>query len=177
MTKVFLASFLLLARIAISSDATTQQVKPQHVRNFGEVDQTVWRGGAPTDEALRELKSLGVSTVVDLRQEGPGRQHERELVEQLGMRYQHVPLRSTTAPTQDEIKQILGFLLGQPSGKVYVHCLRGKDRTGTVIACYRIQHDGWDNQRALEEAKSYGMSSLEWKMQAFIRHFTPLTLP
>ena len=30
-------------------------------------------------------------------------------------------------------------------GPIFVHCRRGKDRTGTVIACYRIQHDGWAN--------------------------------
>ena len=176
MTKVFLASVLLLARIASSAEITAP-VKAEHVRNFGQVDETVLRGGEPTGEALKELKSLGVATVLDLRQDGPGRDREKQLVEQLGMHYQHVPLRSTTAPTPAEIKEILTFLVGQPTGKVYVHCLRGKDRTGTVIACYRIQHSGWDNLHALAEAKSYGMSSFEWKMQAFIRNFAPLKLP
>lgn len=176
MTKVFLASLLLLARAAISAEITAP-VRAEHVRNFGQVDDTVFRGGEPTDEALKELKNLGVAAVLDLRQDGPGREREKQVVEQLGMHYQHVPLRSTTAPTQAEIREILTFLVGQPTGKVYVHCLRGKDRTGTVIACYRIQRSGWDNLRALAEAKSYGMSSFEWKMQAFIRNFTPLKLP
>jgi hypothetical protein len=45
-----------------------------------------------------------------------------------------------------------------------------------VIACYRIQHDGWDNRRALAEARDYGMSHLEVAMQSFILHFTPLNL-
>jgi protein tyrosine/serine phosphatase len=60
---------------------------------------------------------------------------------------------------------------------VFVHCRRGKDRTGTVIACYRIQHDGWDNRHALEEAKEHGMSSFERAMRAYILSFKPQTVP
>ena len=175
MTKLFLAAVLLLAQIAAADELA--QLKPQHVRNFGQVNQNVLRGGMPTDEALQELKSLGVSMILDLRQDGPGSLHEKDLAEHLGIRYEHLPLRSTTAPTQEEIKRALALLLSQTSGKVYVHCLRGKDRTGTVVACYRIQHDGWNSEKALAEAKSYGMSSLEWGMQSFIRSFTPVKLP
>jgi protein tyrosine/serine phosphatase len=61
------------------------------------------------------------------------------------------------------------------SDPVFVHCRRGKDRTGTVIACYRIQHDGWTNIHALEEAKSHGMSFAERSMRAYILHFKPFT--
>ena len=35
----------------------------------------------------------------------------------------------------------------------YIHCLHGKDRTGTAAALYRIKHDNWDVDKALEEAK------------------------
>jgi tyrosine-protein phosphatase SIW14 len=173
MTKAFLSTWLLLASIATAADVP----QPQHVRNFGQVNDHLLRGATPSEEALRELKALGVSMILDLRQDGPGRDHEQQLAQQLGMRYTHLPLRSVGAPTPAEIEQALSLLLQQTSAKIYVHCMRGKDRTGTVIACYRIQHDGWDNRRALNEAKGFGMSSLEWAMQSFILHFTPVTLP
>ena len=170
MIRVVLASFLLLTKVAIGADA------PQHVRNFGQVSETLFRGGMPTDSALHELKALGVGLVIDLREEGNARQEEKRRVEELGLRYAHVPMRSLEAPRQSDIQQVLSLILQESSAKVYVHCLRGKDRTGTVIACYRIQHDGWDNRRALAEAKYYGMSRLEVAMQSFILHFTPLNL-
>jgi tyrosine-protein phosphatase SIW14 len=176
MTKILVGAFFLFTTLG-AADEVAQLKPPEHVRNFGQVDQNILRGGMPTDEALQELKNFGVKMILDLRQDGPASLHEKEVVEHLGMRYEHLPLHSVGAPTANEIKQALALLLGEPSGKVYVHCLRGKDRTGTVVACYRIQHDGWDNQRALSEAKSYGMSSLERQMQAFIRGFTPLKFP
>jgi protein tyrosine/serine phosphatase len=69
------------------------------------------------------------------------------------------------------------MLLRNDSGPIFLHCRRGKDRTGTIVACYRIQHDNWDNRRALEEAGHFGMSSLERAMRSYIEHFTPVVLP
>ena len=60
------------------------------------------------------------------------------------------------------------------AGPVFVHCMRGADRTGAVIAAYRIDHDHWDNYRALKEAMSLGMSFFQLPRQNFIRKFQPL---
>ena len=64
------------------------------------------------------------------------------------------------------------FVLLRPGdGPVFIHCRRGKDRTGTVIACYRMQHDGWNNAKAQAEANEFGMSHLERGPK---RRFPPL---
>ena len=76
-----------------------------------------------------------------------------------------------TAPTEAEISKILSILENDASGAVFVHCKRGADRTGTVIASYRIDHDGWDNARALSEARTQGMSLFQLPRQEYIRAF------
>jgi protein tyrosine/serine phosphatase len=38
----------------------------------------------------------------------------------------------------------------------YVHCEHGQDRTGLVVAAYRVLHDGWTTDAARAEALSYG---------------------
>ncbi len=171
------SSLCLLALSVCVCSAGAAEIHPKYVHNFGQVNDTLFRGASPSDDAVRELKDLGIGMIVDLRENGPEREHEKQLAEKLGLRYEHIPLARIEAPTRDEMQTILTMLMNEKSAKIFVHCMRGKDRTGTVIACYRIQHDGWDNLRALREARSYGMSELQQSMQRFIRRFTPFQLP
>ncbi len=146
-----------------------------HVRNFGQVDRTVYRGAQPSAIALQELQAQGVKIIIDLREAGENTTSEREEAKQLGMQYVNVPLAPFSAPAPDQVRTVLWLLTNHGDQSVFVHCRRGKDRTGTMIACYRVQHDGWNNAKALEEAKEYGMSRTERSMRSFILHFTPLS--
>ncbi len=144
------------------------------VPNFHRVDTNVYRGAQPLDGGFTSLAKLGVKTVIDLRQpdEHPW-QSEQKAVEAAGMKYVNVPMRGLVAPPDDEVTEVLAMLEAAPSGAVFVHCRRGKDRTGTVIACYRIAHDHWQNQKALAEARSLGMSWAEFAMRRYILAFKP----
>ncbi|HEX4163843.1 MAG TPA: tyrosine-protein phosphatase [Bryobacteraceae bacterium] len=144
------------------------------MRNFGQVDGTIYRGAAPSEAALRDLAALHVKLVLDLREKGAETDREKAEVEQLGMLYRNVPFRPLSAPTPAQIQTVLTLLSNGNAAPVFVHCRRGKDRTGTVLACYRIQHDGWTGARALQEANSYGMSYVEHGMRSFILHFSAL---
>lgn len=89
------------------------------------------------------------------------------------MRYINVPMDGLAAPTFEEVARLHAIFDNPAAGPVFVHCLHGADRTGTVIACYRIAHDHWDNSKALAEARTDGMSWLERAMQRFVLDFSP----
>ena len=91
--------------------------------------------------------------ILDLRIAGEGVRGRELAVRKLGMKYVNVPLSSWSAPTQLNSNTFSRFLFHSDTEPVFVHCRRGKDRTGTVIACYRIQHDSWTNRRALRRSK------------------------
>lgn len=148
----------------------------QRIRNFRQVDQHVYRGGQPTADGLKYLAQIGVKTVVDLRENDSRSLAEKQAVTSLGMQFVNVPMTGLTPPTPAQITEILGLLEEANGGAVYVHCRRGADRTGAVIAAYRIDHDRWDNVRALKEAMADGMSFFQWPRQNFIRSFQPMTI-
>ena len=169
--------FILYAAIcSIPASAANIATLPGIV-NFHEVDEHVFRGAQPTSDGLKGLAKLGVKTIVDLTGGSDHSRFEKETVEKLGMQYVHVPLPGLQAPTPEDVWRVLGYLSpsGSDSWPVFIHCKRGKDRTGTVVACYRITHDHWDNQKALEEAKLHGMSRVQRAMQQFILRFQAKT--
>jgi protein tyrosine/serine phosphatase len=143
------------------------------IKNFHQVDQQVYRGAQPSDQGLKYLAKLGVKTVIDLRESGARSREEEKVVTATGMKYINVPMGGLRAPTGSEMDKILGILENSAAGPVFVHCKRGADRTGAVIAAYRIDHDRWENARALNEAKSQGMSFFQLPRQGFILNFQP----
>jgi protein tyrosine phosphatase (PTP) superfamily phosphohydrolase (DUF442 family) len=147
-----------------------------NIGNFHQVSDRLFRGAQPSTIGLQELGALGVKRVIDLREPGPPTAFEEEQLKKLGLEYINIPFRQFSAPSDNQIQAVLK-LLTTGDKATFIHCRRGKDRTGTAIACYRVQHEGWQNDRALREAKMYGMSSLERGMQHYILHFVPTHTP
>jgi tyrosine-protein phosphatase SIW14 len=141
------------------------------VPNFHQVDEHVYRGAQPHGQGFDGLAKLGIKTVIDLR----GESSEENAVEHSGMRYVRLPWSGYKAPVDSQITAVLSLLNDNAAWPVFVHCKRGADRTGTAIACYRIEHDHWTNQQALAEARTFGMSSMEIAMQHYILRFAPST--
>ena len=146
------------------------------IDNFDQLDAHVYRGGQPTTEGFHYLAKLGVKTIIDLREADSRSTAEELVVTGAGMKYVNVPMTGLTPPTGAEITRILDILEGPASGPVFVHCRRGADRTGAVIAAYHIEHDHWDNARALEDAKAHKMSFFQFPRQQYIRNFRPRTV-
>jgi tyrosine-protein phosphatase SIW14 len=172
-SKLFPSARLAAVVLAASLAARAADQDPVHVRNFGRVDATLYRGAEPSSVALEELQRLGVKLIIDLRQTSAATLRERDEAQQLHMQYLNLPLRPMSAPSKDDVRRVLVLLENRGSNPVFLHCWRGKDRTGTIVACYRIQHDGWPNSKALAEAKDYGMSWAERAMRSFVAHFEP----
>jgi len=174
LTKSFLAvtlfSFTVFAADPSAPTEDAPMVLPG-LHNFFEVNDHVFRGAQPSGQGFAQLAKLGVKTIVDLRESGGRADREKQEVEAEGMRYFSFPLSGYGAPADSAMAKLLALLDDQTSGPVFVHCRRGADRTGTVMACYRIVHDHWENAKALAEAKAFHMSWTERAMEAYIQHF------
>ena len=168
---------LLVSCFCVLQLAVCQDVPPAHVRNFGKVNDHLYRGAEPGSTGLEELGAMGFKVDIDLREAGPATAAEKTVAERLGMRYINIPLPPFSAPPSSLVDRVLLLLNGNSPETVFLHCRRGKDRTGTMIACYRIEHDGWANQRALDEANRYGMSRAERGMRSYVIHFAPQSIP
>ncbi len=170
-------SFVLCAlALALSVDGCTSGTRgvpaTEGLANFGRVSSTLMRGAQPDERGIENLKRLGVATIVNLRMpddEWPG---EAAAARRNGIGYVNVPLRGLSAPTDAEVAHVLSLLAESPP-PVFVHCEHGADRTGTIVACYRMRHDGWSVAQALGEARRYGLSEWQFGMKRYLRAYSP----
>ena len=163
---------LSLLILGVSFQAQSADIQRPGIPNFHQVNDHVFRGGQPPSQAWPDLAKLGVRIVIDLRREDEhSSAAEAQSVEAAGMHYVNVPMKGVIAPGNDQVNNILGLLNSQYSA--FIHCKRGSDRTGAIIACYRIEHDHWDRKHALAEAKSFGMSWDQFGLKHYVMAFQP----
>ena len=103
------------------------------VPNFGEVTPMLYRGGQPTREGFDKLAKMGINIVVDT---GRSKSDEKQ-IKQLGMRYVSLAWYCPF-PKDDVFARFLKLIKENPDKKIFVHCRLGNDRTGMMIAAYRI---------------------------------------
>jgi protein tyrosine/serine phosphatase len=145
------------------------------IDNFGQVDARLYRGAQPNLAAYAGLKALGVGTVVRLNGEGQDVAAEKTQVESLGMRFVNLPWSGLGEPSDQQIAAFLNLMRDNPSDKIFVHCREGADRTGVMVALYRMTFDHWTTAQAVSEMKVYHYHHMLLPhLQHFVQSF-PIT--
>jgi protein tyrosine/serine phosphatase len=154
--------FLMLLLLALAASVAPAQEKvvadsATSISNFGKVDEHYFRGSQPAELEYRQLRQMGIRTIIDLRRD---RKTEAVLwANQAGLQYFNIPLKASEAATAEQTQQFLSLVNDPANWPVYVHCKGGRHRTGALTAVYRITHDGWTAEQAYDEMKRYDFNN------------------
>lgn len=135
-----------------------QPVQAEGLPNLHRVSGKLYRSAQPTAEGMRAAERLGIRTVVSLR----SGQRDASLAVGTDLILRHVPMRAWN-PHFPAAVAALSAIAVSP-GPVLVHCWHGADRTGMVVALYRMVEQGWTREAAIQEMLEggYGYHSI-WK--------------
>ena len=157
----------------VMRSAQGQKLHLAGLPNAGKIDDILYRGAQPHPDGFAQLKKLGISTIVDLRGEDPGKiAWERKQAESVGIQFVNIPVSGWSPPTNQQVAQFLSLFRDHPDQKVFVHCRFGDDRTGVFVATYRMAHDGWPAEQAMKEMYFFGFNGF-WHpaMKSYVRDF------
>lgn len=151
------------------------------ITNFGKVTDRIYRGAQPSYAQFGELLYIGIAHVLDLREDF-GREAEAAACSKMHIAYVNVPIGNqkipvlgelgVLPPTHQQVVLILDLLNSAPTTTAwYVHCAHEEDRTGAVIAAYRMVVQQWTNQQAMEEAEAYDINPLQILIREWIEKF------
>ena len=158
------ATVIAMTAASAPSFEPDQKILP----NFHRVNEQLYRGAQPLSGGIKQVALLGIRTIINLRGEDEGTRSEKEEAEAAGLRYVSIPLHGFRRPKDEEVERVLAVINDSQNWPVFVHCHHGEDRTGLIIACYRISHDGWSSEQAKNEARKNGMSRFQFGMKDYI---------
>jgi protein tyrosine phosphatase (PTP) superfamily phosphohydrolase (DUF442 family) len=157
------AAFSIFALVLLNAAygaETSQTNRPAHwakpvqvngVPNLHKVSESLYRSAQPSAEGMKNLKAMGIETIVNLR----SFHSDRDEIGDTGSAYEHIYMKAWH-PEEEETVRFLRIVTNPKRSPVLVHCQHGADRTGTLCALYRVVVQGWSKEEALKEMAQGG---------------------
>ncbi|PCI44078.1 MAG: protein tyrosine phosphatase [Proteobacteria bacterium] len=143
LTFISLNAYAFDARLRPSNWGTP--IISEHLDNWYQVDKHVYRSEQPDDEAMLEIENFGIQYVLNLREY----HDDIDETQNTHLTLLHIPIRTSNISDEHVIKALR--FIRKSDKPILVHCWHGADRTGTIIAMYRIIEQGWSKQAAIDE--------------------------
>ncbi len=146
-----LFSFILLATILFAQEKRPEnwavRVNNFAFKNLYRLNDSIFRSEQPNEKGFKVLDSLKIKSILSLRSSYKDSKLSGKTVfefYQVGM--------SADSFSDNEIIEALKIIKKSPK-PLLIHCVHGADRTGVVIAMYRIIYNAWSKEEALKEMK------------------------
>ncbi len=130
----------------------SQKADVEGLSNLYKVDEHLYRSEQPHSMEIKKLSDFGIKTILNLRNT---RNDNRESkATNLNLNLNHVPINTWRISYDDLVRSMI--IIRKAEKPVLVHCLHGSDRTGAVVAVYRIVDGGWTKEEAIKELQQGG---------------------
>ena len=121
------------------------------VGNLYRVEPDFFRSAQPTSAGFRELAALGVKSVLRVS----GGDGDEAAARETGLKLFHVPM-SAFGLRNSRVLEALRIMADPGNRPLVIHCQHGADRTGALVALYRVVVQGWSKADAVREMDEGG---------------------
>jgi protein tyrosine/serine phosphatase len=136
--------------------------------NLHRITPNFYRSGQPTGDGFSvAAKNYGVKTIVSLND-------KPDVASIPDLNLIHVKMNAFKTADDDDPqlpRALAAIQKGLAQGNTLVHCQHGKDRTGGIVAVWRVMYQGWTKEAAISEMEKggYGYNSFLFSNGRHIR--------
>jgi tyrosine-protein phosphatase SIW14 len=125
-----------------------EKIQLNAFQNMYKISDSVFRSEQPNEDGMRALEKFGIHAVLNLR----NFHSDDDEAKGTGLKLFRVAMRAGKI-TDNDILQAMTVLKTAPK-PILIHCLHGSDRTGCIVASYRILFQDWSKEEAIQELKN-----------------------
>lgn len=140
--------------MAEKAPAEAEKCEVEGVQNLYRVSRELYRSGQPTPQGFSNLWDLGARSILNMREYHKDSRKARHTDLQL-LEY---PVAAGEVKEED-VENCLRMMCTAPK-PVVVHCWHGSDRTGIIVAAWRIIYENW----------SVAQAEAEFRMEIYGHH-------
>ncbi|MDR2982954.1 MAG: tyrosine-protein phosphatase [Puniceicoccales bacterium] len=127
-----------------------QPVQSTTLGNFYKISPDLFRSEYPAQEDIADIKEQGIKSIINLRSSND----RSEVFQAEGLTtYWHKT--NAGSISQQDMVDVFKFFEKSPKPAL-IHCWHGSDRTGFIVAGYRIIYQGWSKEEAIRELRQGG---------------------
>lgn len=143
--KFFYLHFFFLTFLPSNTPEVAKKVSSCEFENMYMVSHELYRSEQPSRKGFEVIDSLRIETVLSLR----NRVSDKSKAKRSGTTLKRVRVNSWKMSHNDIVESLR--VIRDSEKPVLVHCLHGSDRTGAVVAAYRMVFQEWSKEDAIQE--------------------------
>lgn len=120
------------------------------LQNFHRIDSGVYRSDQPNNADFKALEAYGIREVLNLR----NFHNDKDEAEGTSLVLHHIRTNAFSI-SKKQLTEAMQIIKNR-QGPILIHCLHGSDRTGAVIALYRMVFMNVPKEEAIREMKEGG---------------------
>lgn len=129
---------------------------------FAEVEPGIYRSSAIPEDVFPFLKAYGIRTIINFDDRAEVAGPEAQKLSYFGIKTYNLPWKSPETPSDEVVNESLSLLADKTLQPVLIHCGNGKDRTGLMVALYRVTAEKWTPDQAYAEMKTNGFREFSY---------------
>jgi len=163
------AAAVVACAIAASAQSKVTKENVAGITNMARLETTVACAGAVKLDAVPEIKKMGFASIINLREAseaGAEVEAEGAAAKAAGLRYENIPF-NVANPAPDLVDRFLKAVGNPANNPAFIHCAAG-GRAAAMWMIKRVQLDGWDQAKAMDEATALGLND---RLKPFVLNY------
>lgn len=145
-TFIFSQAFVLSNEsIEMKHIQPAQKIELTHFKNLYKINDSLYRSEQPSKAGMKQLETLGIKTVLNFR----NHHNDKDEVAKTNLIVERIPLNTNKIAYADIVQTLK--IIKQSKKPILIHCLHGSDRTGCMIAAYKMVYNNYTKEEAIAE--------------------------